>query len=197
MKPHPSYIFASATRILFFLINVFALYIMLRGHNLPGGGFIGGLITAISLILLRLAIGLPEVLRIIRMDPVYVGASGLVVAALTSAAPMVFGQPFLEHFDVHLHHVPLLGDLHLGTPLAFDFGVYLVVVGVTTKIIFVLGRSTQGYAALIPAEEGRYCSRLESPIEEDAPAAILSPEQESEAAGAGKKPKNEEVARAD
>jgi multisubunit Na+/H+ antiporter MnhB subunit len=181
VKAHPSYIFASATRILFFLINIFAVYITLRGHNLPGGGFIGGLITAISLILLRLAIGLEEVLRIIRIDPVYVGAAGLMMSALTSAAPMFFGHAFLEHFDVHLHHVPLLGDLNLGTPLAFDLGVYFVVVGVTTKIIFVLGRSTQGYSALMPEEECRYSSSVEIPIEEDAPAATLSPEHEAKA----------------
>lgn len=179
MKPHPSYIFASATRILFFLINVFAVYITLRGHNLPGGGFIGGLIAAISLILLRLAIGLPEVLRIIRIDPVHVGASGLVLAAGTASAPMLFGNAFLEHFDVHLHHVPLVGELHLGTPLLFDLGVFLVVVGVTTKIIFVLGRSTQGYSALIPDEEGRYSSSVETAIEDDAPAAIRSPKEKA------------------
>ena len=55
----------------------------------------------------------------------------LFIAMLTSSAPMIFGHRFLQHFDVHLHHVPLLGDLHLGTPLAFDFGVYLVVVAGT------------------------------------------------------------------
>jgi multisubunit Na+/H+ antiporter MnhB subunit len=166
MTPHPSFIFQSAVRVLFFLINLFAIYLMLRGHNLPGGGFIGGLVTAISLVLLRLAFGLPRTFQILRADPVRIAAVGLLTAALTSAAPMLFGQAFLEHYQVHLHHVPLFGDLHVGTPLAFDFGVYLVVIGVTSKIIFVLGKSTQGYSALQPEEEPRYASPLEVPIEE-------------------------------
>jgi len=166
MNPQPSFIFQSAIRFLFFFINIVAFYLMLRGHNLPGGGFIGGLVTAISLILLRLAFGLPEVNRILKVDPVRIAATGLTVSVLTSAAPLLFQRPFLEHFNVHLHHVPLFGDLHLGTPLAFDFGVYLVVVGVTSKIIFVLGKSTQGLPAFEVHEQDRYRSAVESPIEE-------------------------------
>jgi multicomponent Na+:H+ antiporter subunit B len=168
MKAHPSFIFNASVRLLFFFINLFAVYLMLRGHNLPGGGFIGGLVTAISLILLRLAIGWPELNRILRVDPVRIAIVGLLVALTSSAAPMLFGHSFLEQFNAHLHHVPLVGDLHIGTPLAFDFGVYLVVVGVTCKIIFVLGKSTQGLHALEPAEVPRYTSSLEVPMEESA-----------------------------
>jgi multicomponent Na+:H+ antiporter subunit B len=171
MKPYPSYIFQSAVRFLFFFINLLAIYLMLRGHNKPGGGFIGGLITAISLILLRLAIGLTQIQRILWVDPVRVAATGLILAVGTATAPLFFARPFLEHFHVHLHHVPLLGELHLGTPLAFDLGVYLVVVGVTSKIIFVFGKSTQGLHAFEPSEEGRYYSPVESPIEEPGAAS--------------------------
>lgn len=171
MKGHPSYIFVTSTRLLFFVINLFAVYLMLRGHNLPGGGFIGGLVSAISLILLRLAVGLAETRRILRVDPVYVAAVGLLIAAGTSSAPMVFGRPFLEQFNVHLHDVPLLGDLHVGTPLAFDFGVFLVVVGVTVKILFALGLSAQGLPAFDEDETLRYSSPVETPVEDSTPDA--------------------------
>ncbi len=173
----PSYIFKAVVRFLFFLVNVFALYLLWRGHNLPGGGFIAGLASAISLILLSLAIGLEDLHRLLRFDPVRLAATGLAVAVLTGTAPLLSGRPFLEHFDVHLTGVPLFGALHLGTPLVFDIGVYLVVVGVACKIIFVLGKSTHQMRALVAEEEARYCSPVEQPIEDESPAASpASPE---------------------
>jgi multisubunit Na+/H+ antiporter MnhB subunit len=152
-------------RLLFFLINLIAVYLLLRGHYLPGGGFIGGLATAISLILLSLGIGLEELHRIIRLDPVRLASSGLAIALLTSLAPVLSGHAFLQHFELHLNKLPLLGELHLSTTLLFDIGVYLVVVGTIAKIIFVLGKSTQGLRALVAEEEARYSSILEQPIE--------------------------------
>jgi multicomponent Na+:H+ antiporter subunit B len=167
MKGPDSYIFTTVVRLSFFVINLFAIYLLLRGHNLPGGGFIGGLATAISFVLLSLAIGVESLHRIMRFDPVRVAAIGLLLAALTSAAPMVVGRPFLEHFMAHLT-VPLLGELHVGTPLLFDVGVFLVVVGITCKIIFVLAKSTEGLRALVQEEEARYSSPRESAIEDSA-----------------------------
>lgn len=161
-----SYIFRQLVQGLFFIINVFALYLMLRGHNFPGGGFIAGLATAISFILLSLAVGMDGLDRYLRVDPVRLAAIGLSLSALTSLAPALFGHPFLEHFHVHFHHIPLFGELHVGTPMLFDGGVYLVVVGITCKIILVLGRSTLGLNALTADERARYSSPLEQPIEE-------------------------------
>jgi len=161
-----SYIFKTVVRLLFFFINVFALYLLLRGHNLPGGGFIAGLATAISLILLSLAIGLEDMHRVMRFDPVRLAAAGLMVATVTGAAPILFGRPFLEHFDFHFTRVPVFGDLHVGTPLVFDIGVYLVVVGIACKIIFILGKSTQRLRALVAEDEARYSSPVEQPIED-------------------------------
>lgn len=160
-----SYIFQAVARLLFFLVNVFALYLLLRGHNLPGGGFVAGLATAISLILLSLAIGLEELHRVMRFDPVRLAVAGLAVATLTAGAPCLFGRPFLEHFAVRLSGLPLMGEVDLGTPLGFDLGVYLVVVGIAGKILFVLGKSTQGLRALVAEEEARYSSPVEQPIE--------------------------------
>ena len=171
MKGPESFIFQTVVRYTFFFINVLAVYLMLRGHNLPGGGFIAGLASAISLILLSLATGAEEFHRMLRFDPVRLAARGLALAAFSCALPALFGQPFLEHFHWHLHGVPLLGDVHVGTPLLFDFGVFLVVIGVSCKIIFALSRSTQGLPALRPDERTRYCSPREIPVEDAASRA--------------------------
>jgi multicomponent Na+:H+ antiporter subunit B len=160
-----SYIFERLARVVFFLVNMLALYLLLRGHNLPGGGFIAGLASAISLILLSLALGVVAMPRILRFDPVRLAAAGLLLAIATGAAPLVLGRPFLEHFHTHWPAVPLLGELHVGTPLLFDLGVYLLVVGITCKLIFVFSQSAQGLRALVAEEERRYSSPLEQPLE--------------------------------
>jgi multicomponent Na+:H+ antiporter subunit B len=174
MKGPDSYIFVTIVRFSFFVINVFALYLLLRGHNLPGGGFIGGLAAAISFVLLSLAVGVESLHRIMRVDPVRVAAWGLLLAIASSSAPMLIGRPFLEQFDFHLT-VPVLGELHVGTPLTFDIGVFLVVVGVTCKIIFVLAKSTEGLRALVHEEEARYSSPRETPIEDSATEETADP----------------------
>ncbi|MFN7138798.1 MAG: MnhB domain-containing protein [Limisphaerales bacterium] len=172
--PH-SYIFQTLVRLVFFLINVFAVYLLLRGHNLPGGGFIAGLATAISFILLSLGIGLSALHNMIRTDPGRVAFIGLAIAVLTGLAPVLFGYPFLQHFSIHFE-MPILGEVHVGTTLLFDSGVYLVVVGITAKIIFVLAKSTQGLRALVREEQSRYSSVIERPVEEEPVSQVLEPE---------------------
>ena len=164
MGPH-SWIFVTVARVAFFVINAFALHLFLRGHNAPGGGFIAGLATAASLILLSLALGVTAMHRLIRVDPVRVAGAGLLTATLSGLAPVLFDGSFLTQFNWHLHNVPLLGELHVGTPLIFDLGVYLVVIGITCKIIFVLMKSTEGLPGLVAEEERRYSSPLECPLE--------------------------------
>lgn len=180
MRGPDSFIFNSVVRLAFFLINVLAVYLLLRGHNLPGGGFIAGLATAISFILLSLAIGNEALHRVIRFDPARLAVVGLLLAALTGTVPMLAGRAFLEHFNAHLRAVPYLGELHVGTPLLFDLGVYLVVVGIVTKIVFVFAKSTQGLRALVFEEESRYSAVAETPIELDVDAAGASTDPEPE-----------------
>lgn len=163
-----SFIFTTVAKALFFLLNVFALYLLLRGHNLPGGGFIAGLVTAISIVMLSLALGWEEIHRILRLDPAWFAVVGLILATVSGAAPLLWGRPFLEQFMVHAR-VPLLGEVHVGTPLVFDSGVLLVVIGMTCKILFVLGKSTEGLRALVKEEETRYASPVEEPIEAEQP----------------------------
>ena len=168
MRGPDSFIFQTIVRLAFFLINVLAMYLLLRGHNLPGGGFIAGLATAISLVLLSLSIGNEAIHRVVRFDPVRLAAVGLLLAALTGAIPMLIGRPYLEHFQGYLRGLPFFGDWHLGTPLLFDLGVYFVVVGIASKIVFVFAKSTQGLRALVVEEEARYSAVMEPPIERDA-----------------------------
>jgi multisubunit Na+/H+ antiporter MnhB subunit len=164
MNAQPSPIFAAVARLAFFVLNLFAAYLLLRGHNAPGGGFIAGLVTAISFVMLSLALGWDEARRILPVDPLRFAYAGLGLATATTAAPLAWGRPLLEHFMVHVQ-APVFGKLHFGTPLAFDTGVFLVVVGITCKMVFVLGRSVDGVPALSTEEQARYAAEGEEPIE--------------------------------
>lgn len=111
-----------------------SVYIFLRGHNLPGGGFIAGLVSGVALALLGLGSGQGWRHRMVRIDFHKVTAAGLVIAAATGIGAWAFGQPFMTsaHGAVHL---PLIGELHLATAALFDLGVYLVVVGVIMLVL--------------------------------------------------------------
>jgi len=134
---HPM-ILATFARLLLPLALLVSAFIFLRGHNLPGGGFIAGLITAIALIMQYLANGvtwtharLPE-----QTQPLI--AAGLGLAVLTGLASWAFGRPFLTSAFGHLSW-PLLGEFELASAMAFDLGVFLVVVGATLLILINLG----------------------------------------------------------
>jgi multicomponent Na+:H+ antiporter subunit B len=180
MKAGGSYIFRAIGSFLFFIINVFALYLLLRGHNLPGGGFIGGLASALSLIMLSLAYGVERAQRILHIDPVRLAAVGLAIAVATALLPVLVGAPLLRHYHWKFEGVPLLGRLELGTPLIFDLGIFLVVVGVTAKMIFVLARSISGLTALEEKEWHRYAAELEEPVETEHSRASVRLADETE-----------------
>ncbi len=121
-----------------FLISA---YIFLRGHNLPGGGFIAGLITAVAVILQYFAHGVSWVIA--RNKIVYQSliVSGLMLALLTGIAPLLWGYPFLTTwFDYFT--LPVIGKFELTSALVFDLGVYLTVVGSTMLILSNLGKLT-------------------------------------------------------
>jgi multicomponent Na+:H+ antiporter subunit B len=167
MKAADSIILRAVAAGLFFFVNLFALYLLLRGHNLPGGGFIGGLGSALSFILLALGFGVEKAQRVLRVDPVRLAALGLAVALASSLAPVFVGAEFLRQYNWKLADLLLLGDLAVGTPLVFDIGVFLVVLGVTTKLVFVLARALAGLPMLNQAERARYASAIEEPLEEN------------------------------
>lgn len=164
MKTLDSFLYCNVVRVLFFIINLVAIYLLLRGHNLPGGGFVGGLVSAISLVLLGIALGVEEIYRITRTAPARVAFVGLALATASSCIPFVFGDPFLQQYNTYWQ-IPLLGKIAVGTTLFFDTGVFLVVVGICTKIFFVLAQSTGGMNAMVREEEAAYSSPVEVPIE--------------------------------
>ncbi|MCS6785738.1 MAG: monovalent cation/H+ antiporter subunit A [Thiobacillaceae bacterium] len=134
---HPV-IMASLTRLLLPLALLTSVFIFLRGHNLPGGGFIAGLITAVALIMQYLANGAAWTQE--RLPPNFhpVIGWGLAIALATGLAAWAFGRPFLTSAFGHLH-LPAVGEIELASAMAFDLGVYLVVVGVTLLILVHLG----------------------------------------------------------
>ncbi len=123
---------------------VVSLYIFLRGHNYPGGGFILGLITSMALIIQYVAQGQDRAERLLqaksgRLYEIWIG-SGLMIAGLTGLAAWYWLRPFLTSAHIYVHP-PLLGEMHLASAAAFDVGVYATVVGATMLLISVLGDS--------------------------------------------------------
>jgi multicomponent Na+:H+ antiporter subunit B len=132
-----SLLLQTATRFLQPLLLVFSVLLLLRGHDEPGGGFVGGLTAAGAFALNAIAYGVPAARRALRADPRTLAGAGLVLATASGALSLALGRPFLTGVWVAL---PLPGGrLELGTPLLFDAGVYLVVLGAALTIILVLG----------------------------------------------------------
>jgi len=128
-----SVILHTATRLLMSLILMFSIYILFRGHNEPGGGFIGGLIAASAIILYSVSFGPSWARAAMRVHGLSIAGCGLFLAALSGVLAAFAGVPFLTG----LWWIPHWGkELHfaLSTPLLFDVGVYLVVVGALTTI---------------------------------------------------------------
>lgn len=132
----PGLIFQFGARILLPLCVALSLIALYRGHNEPGGGFIGGLIFAAGFILYGMAFGGQAARRKLKASPtVYIG-SGLLVALVSGLFGPAIGKPFLSALWLPDFTLPLLGKVHLGTPLLFDVGVFLVVVGFTLQVVF-------------------------------------------------------------
>lgn len=136
-----SLILSTATRALSPLILVFSIFIMLRGHHLPGGGFIGGMVAGGAFALFMLSEGVDLARRAVSVPPHLLVASGLFIAMASGLVGLWQTGAFLTGiwWDLHL---PLLGEVHLGTPLFFDIGVYLLVAGMTVMILFTLAEET-------------------------------------------------------
>ena len=138
---HPV-IMATFARLLLPLALLVSAFILLRGHNLPGGGFIAGLVTAIALIMQYLANGVAWTHARLPAQTHPLIAAGLILALLTGAASWLFGRPFLTSAFGHVE-LPglgtLVGEFELASAMAFDLGVYLVVVGATLLILINLG----------------------------------------------------------
>lgn len=135
---------------------VISLYIFLRGHNLPGGGFIAGLITAMALIIQYIALGQDQTEQMLkaksgRLYEIWIGV-GLSIAGLTGLAAWFWGRPFLTSAHIYVNP-PIIGEMHLASAALFDVGVYVTVVGAVMLMISVLGDSRHsGMSGPLPKE---------------------------------------------
>lgn len=114
-----------------FLMIVFSVFITLRGHNAPGGGFIGGLLAASGIALYALAFGVEPTRRLLRLHPLSIAAAGLVLAAVSGLVSALYGVPYMTGlwFDI---------GIDVSTVMSFDLGVYLVVSGAFSSILLAL-----------------------------------------------------------
>ncbi|HMM34579.1 MAG TPA: Na+/H+ antiporter subunit B [Thermoanaerobaculia bacterium] len=130
-----SVILATATRVVFPLLLLFSVFLLFRGHNEPGGGFVGGLVAATAYALLALTGGVASARRVLPARPEVLIGTGLLAALASGLVGLAAGRPFLTGLwgDVSL---PVVGKP--GTPVLFDAGVYLTVLGVVLLILFTL-----------------------------------------------------------
>jgi multicomponent Na+:H+ antiporter subunit A len=137
-----------------------SIFLLVAGHNDPGGGFVGGLVAGAAVALRYVAGGLDDVRRMVRSRPWSILGAGVVLAALTATVPVLFGHPVLENAVWHLD-VPFLGELSLTSALFFDTGVYLVVVGLVFMVFEAFGGDSR-------------------PVPDEGPSADGEPEDRSE-----------------
>jgi multicomponent Na+:H+ antiporter subunit B len=130
-----SVILSNAVRIIFPLLLIFSVLLLLRGHDLPGGGFSGGLVAAAAFSLLALADGISKAQNTLRLNTSTLIAIGLMLALISGLIAVFAGAPFMTSYWFEFNFIK---PLKIGTPLLFDSGVYLVVLGVILKIVFTL-----------------------------------------------------------
>jgi len=130
-----SVILATASRYLLMLLLMFSVFLLFRGHNEPGGGFTGGLVAASAYALYFIANGLDAARSILRVEPLRIEVAGLFVAMLSTLPSLCMGKAFMSGIWVDTG-IAFIGKI--GTPLLFDIGVYLLVLGITLTIVFSL-----------------------------------------------------------
>lgn len=137
-----SLILCTATRFLLPLLLMFSVFLMLRGHNEPGGGFSGGLVAASAFALYAIAYGVPKTREALRVDPRDFIGVGLIIALLSGVPSLLMNQPYLTGLWFYLPGT----KIKIGTPVFFDIGVYLVVLGITLTIILALAEAEEQVA---------------------------------------------------
>lgn len=132
---YDSLILRTVSRLMMPLLLLLSIYMLLRGHNLPGGGFIGGLLASSAIILQIVAFGPKTARRILPINYLLLAAFGVFFGAIWGLPAMVAGAPYMQAFWLP---DPIPGVGKIGTPVLFDIGVYFTVIGVTTKIALLL-----------------------------------------------------------
>jgi monovalent cation:proton antiporter len=132
---------AVLARLLLPLVIVVAFHLFLRGHNAPGGGFVGGLVTSAGLLLQYLVSGAEWVEERVRLAPRALIATGLLLAIATGAGAIVAGHPLLTSRTWHFE-VPIVGEVHLPSATFFDLGVFSLVVGSTLFMLVAIAHQS-------------------------------------------------------
>ncbi|MFT5895048.1 MAG: multicomponent Na+:H+ antiporter subunit B [bacterium] len=133
-----SLIFSTISRLLVGLMLLFSVFLLWRGHNEPGGGFIGGLVAAAGIIVYGLAEGPAMMRKLLRVDPRSLVLIGLLVTVVSGILPLLQNNAFLTGMWLFIGATETDKGLALGTPLIFDIGVYLVVVGGVAGMVIAL-----------------------------------------------------------
>lgn len=131
-----STILSTGIRILIPLFIIFSLFLLFRGHNAPGGGFVAGLVASIGFALYAINYGAERARQRFKLNPIMLIASGLLIAVISGLIPLLAGETFMKGLWYDEIEIPILGKP--GTPILFDIGVYLLVAGTILKIIFSL-----------------------------------------------------------
>lgn len=132
---HRSILLSAAARYLMPLMLVFSVFLLIRGHNEVGGGFVGGLVATNALMLYAIALSPAALRKLLPVEPHLLVSAGLISALVSGLIPMLAGKPFMTGLWLK-YPIPVIGKV--GTPLLFDTGVYLVVIGVVTWILLTL-----------------------------------------------------------
>lgn len=130
-----SLILTTATRFLMPLLLMFSIFLLFRGHDAPGGGFAGGLVAAGAFALYAITEGVQSARELLRADPRFLALTGLGLALVSGIIGLMLKRPFLSGIWAEGR---FQGSGALGTPLLFDIGVYLLVVGVALTVLFSL-----------------------------------------------------------
>lgn len=145
---YDSLILRTVAKVMLPVLLLISLFMLIRGHNLPGGGFIGGLLAAAAIILQIVAFGPDRAREIVPVNYIELAAFGVAFAGIWGLLGLASGYPFMKAFWIEQ---PIPGIGKVGTPFLFDIGVYITVVGVTTQLALVLAEEP----ALFPPKERR------------------------------------------
>lgn len=132
-----SQILQTATKYMLPILLLFSVFVLLRGHYHPGGGFVGGLVASIAFVLHSFSNGTDSTLRLLKYHPRVFVPFGLLIAACSMVAPLFFGLPVMTGLWMD-EPIPVIGLV--GSALFFDLGVYVVVVGVVLTILFTISQ---------------------------------------------------------
>ena len=133
-----STILKTATNYLLPLLIMFSIFVLIRGHYLSGGGFVGGLIASIAFVLHSFAYNTKRTISLFGLNTMFLIPIGLSVSLVSALLPTLISKPFMTNVWF-IDHVAVIGSF--GSALIFDVGVYLVVIGVVLTILFTISEN--------------------------------------------------------